>query len=503
MAGQWTLFCYASSEVSQGVPVGDIDDFEAVIGIEVHCQLALETKLFAPCRADEIDPVTLGLPGTLPVLNSRAVDFGAILGFALGSRVEPVSIFERKNYFYPDLPKGYQITQYDRPLCTGGELRLSNGQSVRIDRIQLEEDAGKTLHGSGYSLVDYRRAGVALLEIVSKPDLSTAADAADFLRRLHRLVVFYGVSDGDMELGHFRADANVSIRRRGDTCLGTRTELKNINSFRYVERAISLEIERQKSLVARGEAVVMETRGYDADRDRTFRMRTKESAQDYRYFPDPDLPPVVLGARRLESLAARAAVNPFEAALRLRQEFGLSNDDADRLSERSDRFTLFLAVAGRLRVASPKVAGSLMAAEVFGWPQSFQPALEQPGVQSWLAEAFDASASGQVTSKTLRDNVAKVFEDYFVVHDQGKAAGVVPSFAQWAISQGLGGLGDEASVAELARELVDECAAQAAELRAGKDKVMAFFVGQGMKRTQGRVDAAMLQRKIRELLGIC
>ena len=495
--------------MTKGLPdgVGIIGhDFEAVIGLEVHCQLAVTTKLFASCRNDEIDPVTLGLPGTLPVLNERAADLGVVLGFALGCRVEPVSIFARKNYFYPDLPKGYQITQYDRPLCTGGGVTLGSGKVVRLDRIQLEEDAGKTLHSSGHSLVDYRRAGVALLEIVSMPDMCDAAEASEFLRRLHRIVVFHGISDGNLEQGHFRADANVSIRRRGDAELGTRTELKNINSFRYVERAITLEIQRQSSCVSRGEAIVMETRGYDGDRDRTFSMRTKESAHDYRYFPDPDLPPLVIGAGRMERLASRAAVDPHAAAATLRQQHGLSADDAEALTIRRETLDFFLRLVSSLRVAAPKTVGSFLVAEVLGWQEESLRLLARSDAIVWLAHALDAAAAGEIANKTLKEHLQTVFVDVFAAHahlaETTETESEACSFAAWAAAKGLTGLSDAGAVGGLASELLAEFPAQAEELRNGRDKLMTFFVGQAMKRTQGRVNAPLLQAKIREILGL-
>jgi aspartyl-tRNA(Asn)/glutamyl-tRNA(Gln) amidotransferase subunit B len=473
------------------------DELVAVIGLEVHCQLALATKLFSSCASDAIDPVTLGLPGTLPVLNDRAVDFGATLGVALGAQVHSLSLFERKNYFYPDLPKGYQITQFARPLCTGGGITLTNGTRVRLDRVQIEEDAGKTIHGAGHALVDFRRAGVGLLEIVTHPDMSDPAEAAEFLRRLHRIIVFYGISDGDLELGHFRADANVSVKRRRATVLGTRTEIKNINSFRNVERALMLEIQRQKTSVLNGEAIIMETRGFDADRDRTFSMRSKEQAHDYRYFTDPDLPPVVVSAGRLASVTSCVVDEPGVLAQHLCQEFGFSLDDAEAICARFETWQLFRRLKETLQVASPKSAGSFLVAEVLKWPARRLQHLSDNKPLDWLARALDAVASNRVAAATLREHAGALFDDQSQTEH-----GPWLDFEQWAEAQGLVSISDSADLAALATELVQEFPTQAEGLRQGKDKLMAFFVGHAMKRTRGTVSAPLFQAKIREILGI-
>ncbi len=467
-------------------------EYEAVIGLEVHCQLALDSKLFCSVSRSGIDEVTLALPGTLPVLNERAVDLGILLGLAMGCQIHPVSLFARKNYFYPDLPKGYQITQFDRPLCSGGGLKLSNGTFVSLDRIQIEEDAGKTIHGQGKSWVDFSRAGVGLLEIVSNPDMRSAADAAEYLRKLHRIVVYYGVSDGDMEKGNFRADANVSIRRRGATELGTRTELKNINSFRFLERAIVLEIERQIALVEDGSAIIMETRGYDANSDRTFRMRTKESAHDYRYFPDPDLPPVVVGAERLKHAQSRFAGDPHDAARCFVEQIGLSYDDAELLTRTQVAQLFYEGVAAALATPSKKAAGSFLASILIAAESSLSEWQSSDKIQRWFAAALDAVAEGKVSLKVLKD--------HWLESLTGTAA--AQTFLDWSVARGFQSVSDEGAIAELVSTLIAEFPAQVAELRAGKEKLMSFFVGQAMKRTKGAVNVQAFGDALRGSLGL-
>jgi aspartyl-tRNA(Asn)/glutamyl-tRNA(Gln) amidotransferase subunit B len=467
-------------------------DYEAVIGLEVHCQLALDSKLFCGVSRSGIDEVTLALPGTLPVLNERAVDLGILLGLALGCQVHSVSLFARKNYFYPDLPKGYQITQFDRPLCTGGGVLLSSGTFVSLDRIQIEEDAGKTVHGQGKSLVDFSRAGVGLLEIVSNPDLRSATEAAEYLRKLHRLVVFYGVSDGDMEKGNFRADANVSIRRRGASELGTRTELKNINSFRFLERAIVLEIERQIAIVEDGGAIIMETRGYDANSDRTFRMRTKESAHDYRYFPDPDLPPIVVGPERLMRAQSLFAGDPQQSAKRLVDQIGLSCDDAELLTRTHPSLLFYEGLCAALVTPSKKAAGSFLASILIAAEPYVMQWQRNDRVQIWFAAALDAVAEGKISLKVLKDYWLEALTE----------TAAAQSFWDWSVSRGYQSVSDQAAIAELVNALIAEFPSQAAELQAGKEKVMSFFVGQAMKRTKGAVNVQAFGDTLRRSLGL-
>ena len=320
-------------------------EFETVIGLEVHCQLSTESKIFCSCRArlsDEksvgeieanlnICPVCAGHPGTLPVLNRKVVEFAVMAGLATNCQINPINIFARKNYFYPDLPKGYQISQYEQPICENGWLTIETllgPRKIRIRRIHMEEDAGKNVHRVGYSLVNLNRAGMPLIEIVSEPDLRLPEEAGAYLRLLHTLVTYLGICDGNMQEGNFRCDANVSVRPRGSQVLGTRAEVKNINSFRFVEKAIEVESARQIEVIRSGGKVIQETRTYDADQDMTFSMRSKEEAHDYRYFPDPDLIPVILEPSWIEKMKNALPELPEQKKNRFIQELGLSNYDA-------------------------------------------------------------------------------------------------------------------------------------------------------------------------------
>lgn len=487
--------------------------YEAVIGLEVHCQLALRTKLFssvaAPARhqlsgsSDEflhpnslIDEVTLALPGSLPVLNEGAIDKAALLGLALGSRLQSVSSFARKHYFYPDLPKGYQITQFERPICRGGAIVLSSGQTVRIERIQIEEDAGKTLHENGESLVDFNRAGVALVEIVSEPDIRSAAEAAEYFRALHRIAVYYGVSEGDLERGNFRADANISIRPVGATFLGVRTEIKNLNSFRFLERAVELEIGRQIQIIESGGEVEMETRGYDASRDATFRMRKKEVAQDYRYFPDPDLPLILLSEGRIERLENLVrSSNPFQVKSWLESEIGLSSDDADIVAHSHLYIDFFRLVCAQIKVASPKFVGSFLSSTLFRDGFQKLDLLKSVDFASWMAESLDAIHAGHVSQKVLRENM-----DYFSgLH---LTDGACVSLHKWAANQGLLALRDQETLEGIAEALIADFSEQAEDLRRGKLKILSFFLGHAMKRSNGAIDPTQFRLILLKALGL-
>src|SRR5258707_8654851 len=334
-------------------------DYEAVIGLEVHVQLLTQSKMFCRCpnrfgaEPNTLTcPVCLGYPGTLPVTNRHAVDLAAKLAATLGCEVHATSVFARKNYFYPDLPKGYQISQFDRPLAERGELPLTHHpKRVCIERLHLEEDAGKLLHEApggfdlhGQSLVDFNRCGVPLVEIVSHPDMASAAEAQDYLQTLHQLLLYTETSDVNMEEGSLRCDANVSVRRRGGTRLGTTTEIKNVKSFPHVARAIEHEIARHVDLLESGARVTQDTRGFDAERGTTHTLRSKEEAHDYRYFPEPDLPPLVLAAERIAALRAALPELPWERRARFQSRFELSPADALVLCQSRDLADYYEAV---------------------------------------------------------------------------------------------------------------------------------------------------------------
>jgi aspartyl-tRNA(Asn)/glutamyl-tRNA(Gln) amidotransferase subunit B len=489
------------------------DAWEAVIGLEVHAQLRTASKLFSPCpvasapdRAAEdaaespdaglawaedeeaepnlaLDPVTLGLPGTLPVPNAEAVRLAVRLGLALGCEIDPASRFDRKHYTYPDLPRGYQITQLHRPICRGGAVPLGDGRVARLARIHLEEDAGKTIHDAraGLSRVDYTRAGVALVEIVGEPDLRSPEEAVTYLKRLHQLVTWLGVCDGHMARGNFRCDANVSVRRPGGP-LGTRTEIKNVNSFRFVERAIASEIARQIALLEGGGRVLQETRGWDEATGRTRPLRSKEEAHDYRYFPDPDMGPIRLAPAFIA--AEREALPELPLARAQRYEgLGLSPADADTLTQSPERGAFFEAVAAR--GGDPKLAANWVINDLFG-------ALARAG-RDLSASPVGADALGDLVTLLregrLNSRLAK--QCFSAMWDA--PAGVPVSPRAWADAMG-GQLHDEGALTAAIDGVLDRSTAQVAQWLEGRDKVLGYLVGQVMRETKGRAAPDALNR---------
>ncbi|MBP9202385.1 MAG: Asp-tRNA(Asn)/Glu-tRNA(Gln) amidotransferase subunit GatB [Kofleriaceae bacterium] len=476
--------------------------WEAVIGLEIHVQLATASKAFSASAVrfgaepnTLTDPTVLGLPGALPVFNRRAAELAVRLGLAVGAHVRPRSRFARKHYFYPDLPKGYQISQFDEPICEGGAIDLLRGDEIErvpLTRIHLEEDAGKSSHLGGNQLVDLDRAGVPLVEVVTEPALRSAADAAELMRTLHRLVRWLGIGDGDLEKGQLRCDANVSIRPAGTTTLGTRTELKNINSFRFVHDAVSHEIARQIRIVSAGGRIVRETRLWDADLGASATMRTKEEADDYRYLPDPDLPPLVVSEAALA--AARAALPELPTArfTRLRG-LGLTGDDARQLlGERAigDYFDAALAAlpaaamaGGGAKLLANWMLGELAAARTSSGHDLTGGPLPAPHLAHLVGLIVDGTLSGKLGKE--------VFAEAY-------RTGVDP--AAIVDARGLRQISDEAELERIAATVLAANQGSVASFRAGKEGLLGFFVGQVMKATAGRANPAVTQAVLRRLL---
>ena len=477
--------------------------FETVIGIEVHAQLLTKTKLFSTASTEfgqapntNVTPVCLGMPGALPVLNKKAVELAVRAGLALGCRINQTSIFARKNYFYPDLPKGYQISQFDRPLCEAGSLTVDvdgTQKTVGITRIHMEEDAGKLLHqgadgiaGSSHSLVDLNRAGTALIEIVSEPDIRSAAEARAYVEGLRELVVHLGICDGNMEEGSLRADANVSIRPMGAKEFGTRAEIKNLNSFRSLERAILVEVERQKKIVLSGGKVVQETRNYDDNLQITTSLRSKEDAHDYRYFPEPDLPPLVVSTPWLEAIKASMPELPGTKRKRYSGEMGLGDNDVHVLMSDSDIDRYFHAAIASQPTVAPKEIAKWVVGDVNALFKDKHISFAEPTVSAArLGEMVALVQDGTISGKMAKDVLLKLFES------DGPVKNIVEAM-------GGGQISDEAAIAEIVKKVVDANPDTVDKIKAGKTQVMGFLVGQVMKESKGKANPEVVNKLIME-----
>lgn len=473
--------------------------WETVIGLEIHAQLATRSKIFSgsPTRygADpntQASLIDLAYPGVLPVLNEKVVEMAVRFGLAVNAKITERSVFARKNYFYPDLPKGYQISQYELPIVGEGHLDI-RGESgdvrqIGITRAHLEEDAGKSLHDrfDGESGIDLNRAGMPLLEIVSEPDLRSAVEAVTYMRKIHALVQYLGICDGNMQEGSFRCDANVSVRQPGAE-LGTRTELKNLNSFRFIEKAINFEIERQIEVIEEGGKIRQETRLYDADRDETRPMRGKEEANDYRYFPDPDLLPVVIDAAYIDALRADLPELPEQKCQRFQDDYGLRVDDAALLCETRPLADFYEAVA-KATAADPQVAANWVLTNLGG--QLNRDGLEishskvSPGQ---FAELLDALSDGTVSGNGAKE----VFEAMW--QGEGRAQDIIEA-------RGLRQISDDTLIEALVDQVIGEFPDQVTQYREGKTKVIGFLVGKVMQASQGKANPgqvnALLKRKL-------
>ncbi|MFK8138914.1 MAG: Asp-tRNA(Asn)/Glu-tRNA(Gln) amidotransferase subunit GatB [Bdellovibrionales bacterium] len=475
------------------------DGFELVIGIEVHVQLKTNSKLFCGCgtkfsSADNENtcPVCLGLPGALPVLNEKAVDYAVRTGLALNCKIAKESVFSRKNYFYPDSPNGYQISQYDKPICGRGYLniRLSDGsfKKVGITRAHLEADAGKSTHHGNYSLINLNRSSMPLLEVVSDPDLRSASEAATYVRSLRSLVQYLDVCDGNLEEGSLRADCNVSVRKFGATEFGTRVELKNINSFRFIEKAIDYERARQVDLILSGNAadIVQETRLYDSDKNKTYSMRSKEEAEDYRYFPEPDLKPCYLSDDFILSRKKLVPELANDRAARFISNYKLSDYDAYSLVDSrqlADYFEECLAYC-----KNPKAVANWILSELLRRLNDSNQSIEGSRICSAkLGQLVDL-----VDKKVISGKIAKtVFAEMW--QTKSSASDIIDKL-------GLKQISDENEVLKIAKSIVDANPKQLEEYRSGKEKVFGFFVGQVMKKTNGQVEPGLLNKLLKEIL---
>ena len=474
--------------------------WEVVIGLEVHTQLATKSKIFSGAATEYgAEPntqaclVDLGYPGVLPVLNKEVVLMACKFGLAVNAEIAKRSVFARKNYFYPDLPKGYQISQMELPIVGEGELFIKdddgNDKRIGITRAHLEEDAGKSIHEglAGSSGIDLNRAGTPLLEIVSEPDLRSAKEAVAYMRKIHSIVRYLEISDGNMQEGSFRCDANVSVRPRGQKELGTRAELKNLNSFRFVEKAINIEIERQIEVIEDGGRVVQETRLYDSDKDETRSMRSKEEANDYRYFPDPDLLPVVIEQSFIDAVRASLPELPAAKQQRFVDDYSIKSDDADILTASRAMADYYEAV-----VAATSAGAQVVANWVLG---DLSGALNRDGLEiddSNIAATDLAGLLDRIADNTISGKIAKeVFEAMWT--GEGSADTIVEA-------KGLKQITDSSAIASIVDEVIAANPSQVAEYQSGKDKLIGFFVGQVMQKTGGKANPGQVNQILKAKL---
>jgi aspartyl-tRNA(Asn)/glutamyl-tRNA(Gln) amidotransferase subunit B len=474
--------------------------WETVIGLEIHAQLATQSKIFSGAStAYGAEPntqaclVDLGYPGVLPVLNGSVVRKAVRFGLAIDAEISRRSVFARKNYFYPDLPKGYQISQYELPIVGVGhvDIVLDDGTAKRIGvtRAHLEEDAGKSVHENfdGESGIDLNRAGTPLLEIVSEPDMRSAQEAVAYMRKVHQLVRYLGISDGNMQEGSFRCDANVSVRPVGQAEFGTRAEIKNLNSFRFVERAINFEVERQIDILEDGGKIVQETRLYDSDRDETRSMRTKEEANDYRYFPDPDLLPVEIDESTIDAIRADLPELPDAKRARFGDDYGLKPDDVDVLVSSRELADYFEAVAAAT-AAEAKLAANWIIGELSA-------ALNRDGIDIGASKVDAEALAGlldRVADNTISGKIAKdVFDAMW--QGEGDADAIIDS-------RGLKQISDSGELEAIVDRVIADCPEQVQQYRDGKTKVIGFLVGQVMKATQGKANPGQVNQILRDKL---
>ncbi|MCB9073715.1 MAG: Asp-tRNA(Asn)/Glu-tRNA(Gln) amidotransferase subunit GatB [Bdellovibrionaceae bacterium] len=472
------------------------NDYEAVIGLEIHAQLFTKSKIFSGASTTFVDndngqvtPVCAGFPGTLPVLNKGAVELAIRTGLALNCEINKTSIFSRKQYFYPDLPKGYQISQYDKPTCSGGYVEFfvdGNLSRVSLERAHMEEDAGKSTHYGDYTLVNLNRAGVPLLEIVSAPEIRTPLQAAEYTRAVRQILRYIGVCDGNLEEGSMRADCNVSVRKKGETKLGTKVELKNINSFKFIEKAIEYEIFRQIECVESGEPIYQETRLYDSAKNKTFSMRSKEEAQDYRYFPDPDLLPLTIDKEWIDKVKSSLPELPMVRFRRFQQEYQLSDNDSQALIQEKNLADYFEATTAVCQ--NPKASSNWIMSELLREMNENKTEIENSPVTSKnLGEMIQLIDKGTISGKMAK----QVFSEMWKT---GKGAATLIQ------SMGLEQITDEGAIAQIINDIILANPTQVEQYRSGKEKVFGFFVGQVMKASKGQANPDAVNKLLKDKL---
>jgi aspartyl-tRNA(Asn)/glutamyl-tRNA(Gln) amidotransferase subunit B len=482
--------------------------WEVVIGLETHTQLSTQSKIFSgsPIRFGaapntQASPVDLALPGVLPVLNKGAVERAIQFGLAIGATIAPRSIFARKNYFYPDLPKGYQISQFELPVVQGGRIAFmleKDGKpelrSIQLTRAHLEEDAGKSLHEdyAGMSGIDLNRAGTPLLEIVTEPDMRSAAEAVAYAKALHSLVMWLGICDGNMQEGSFRCDANVSVRPLGQAEYGTRSEIKNLNSFRFMEDAINYEVRRQIELIEDGGKVVQETRLYDPDKKETRSMRSKEDSQDYRYFPDPDLPPLIIASEWVERVRAAMPELPDAMRQRMIAAYGLSEYDAMILTQSKSMAVYFEAVVAKAGTAQAKPAANWLMGDVASQVnRDGIDIADAPVSAEQFALLLQRIADGTISNKIAKDVFATMWEEKAA--DAGAADRIIEA-------KGLKQISDSGALEKIVDEVLAANAKSVEEFRAGKEQAINALIGQAMKASRGKANPAQLTELLRQKL---
>ena len=477
--------------------------YEPVIGLEVHAELSTKSKMFCGCAVVDsvsappntaVCPVCSGMPGMLPVVNQMAVEYGIRVALALGCTVNPVSIFARKNYFYPDLPKGYQISQYEQPLAEHGKLVINTSEgekTIRVLRVHLEEDTGKLTHTNGSSLLDLNRAGVPLLEIVSEPDMRSVEEARAYTEAIRDILRYLEVNSGDMEKGVIRFESNISVREKGTDALNTRVEIKNLNSFRALERATAFEIERQSKAMAEGGEVEQETLGWNEEKETTYSQRSKEDAHDYRYFPEPDLPPLVIDEAWLERVRAELSELPREKRLRFIEEYGITEYDTGVLTAEKDIANYFeTAVHSLSSTVAPKALANWMTGDLFALMNQADISVADIKVRpEALAELVGLVTAGEINQSTGKTVLAEMFQS-------GKGATEIVE------SKGLKQVSDEGFIADLVKQTLDENPDEVASFKAGKETVVNWLFGQVMRKAQGKANPGVVRVELERQLRI-